>query len=210
MVAMDTRRLPEVWDRLSNESGRAYEAFKIYMYMSPAERTVTAAWREWTENPEAARPSPFFEGWAREYAWSERARAHDHHLEVIREEGMEEAIKEEAARQARQVEQVRFRYQELLSAAYERAMEWFEDSEWSRADLRASDVVKIIQLHAEATEKLGEPAVGPEAEGDWDEEEDDEIGRRIVEEVDAEAEERRSEEDDTEPEEGLPGEDGQN
>jgi hypothetical protein len=185
---MDTKKSPEVWDRLSNESGRAYEAFKVYMYISPAERSVVGAWREWTENPEAARPSPFFEGWAREYAWSDRARAHDHHIELIRERGMEKAIEQEAEFQARQVEQVRFRYQELLSVAYAKAMEWFEDSDWSRADLRASDVIKIIQLHAEATEKLGEPAVGPEAEGDWDEEEDDEIGRRIVEEVDAEAE----------------------
>ena len=38
------------------------------------------AWREWTANHEAARPSPFFEGWLREYAWSERARAHDAHI----------------------------------------------------------------------------------------------------------------------------------
>jgi hypothetical protein len=206
---MDTEESrQELWHRLNNESGRAYEAFKVFLYMSPAERTVTAAWREWTENPEAARPSPFFEGWAREYAWSDRARAHDHHIELIRERGMEKAIEEEAEFQARQVEQVRFRYQELLSVAYERAMEWFEDSDWSRADFRASDVVKIIQLHAEATEKLGEPAVGPEAEGDWDEEEvEDEIGRRIVEEVDAAAEERRPAEDDTEPEEGLSDED---
>src|SRR5215212_10436096 len=57
MVAMDTKNSPEVWDRLTNESGRAYEAFKVYMYLPPAERTVTAAWRRWTENPETA-PAP--------------------------------------------------------------------------------------------------------------------------------------------------------
>jgi hypothetical protein len=58
-------------------------------------------------------------------------------------------------------------------------------------------------------DRLGEPEqVSPEA--DWEEtegEDDDEIGRQIVEEVDAEAEERRAEEDDPEPEEGLPEED---
>ena len=44
---MDTEESrQELWHRLDNESGRAYEAFKVYMYMSPAERTVTAAWRE--------------------------------------------------------------------------------------------------------------------------------------------------------------------
>src|ERR671920_1079894 len=112
MVAMDTERSPEVWHRLSNESGRAYEAFKVYMFMSPAERSLAGAWRLWTENPEAARPSPFFEGWAREHAWPERARAHDHHLELIRERGIEKAIEEEAAQQARQAERVRGRLYE--------------------------------------------------------------------------------------------------
>jgi hypothetical protein len=207
---MDTEESrQELWHRLSNESARAYEAFKVFMYLPPAERTVTAAWREWTENPEAARPSPFFEGWAREYAWPDRVRARDHHIELIREQGMEEAIKEEAQFQARQVEQMRFRYQEMLSVFYDRAMRWLEDSEgWQT--LRPMDVINIVRLHGEAMDRLGEPEpVAPEA--DWEEtDEDDEVGRRIVEEVDAEAEERRSEEDDTEPEEGLPGEDGQN
>jgi hypothetical protein len=97
---MDDRESREqLWDRLSNESGRAYEAFKVYLYLPPADRTIVGAWREWTGNPEAARPSPFFKRWARDYAWSERA--HDHHLEVIRERGMEEAVKEEAKKQAR-------------------------------------------------------------------------------------------------------------
>jgi len=29
---MDTMKSPDVWYRLSNESGRAYEAFKVYMF----------------------------------------------------------------------------------------------------------------------------------------------------------------------------------
>jgi hypothetical protein len=116
---------------------------------------------------------------------------------------MEKAIEEEAEFQARQVEQVRFRYQELLSTFYVRAIDWLEDSDWARADLRASDVVRIIQLHGEAMDRLGEPAQLEGAEADWEESEagvEDEIGRRIVEAVDAAEEERRSEADDTEPE----------
>jgi len=177
----------ELWHQLDNESDRAYAAFRTFMLLPPAERSAVGAWREWTENPEAARPSPFFEGWAREYAWSDRARAHDHHIELIRERGMEKAIEEEAEFQARQTEQVRFRYQEMLSGLYERAMQWIEDSEWTRGDLRASDVVKIVALHAEAMDKLVDTGVQG-AEADWDEEEDDAIGRQIVAEVDAEAE----------------------
>jgi hypothetical protein len=140
--------------------------------------------------PEAARPSPFFEGWAREYAWSDRARAHDHHIELIRERGMEKAIEEEAEFQARQVEQVRFRYQEMLSVFYERAMSWLEESEEGWQALRPMDVINIVRLHGEAMDRLGEPeAAAPEA--DWEETEndaDDAIGRQIVAEVDAEAE----------------------
>jgi hypothetical protein len=98
MVAMDTEQSrEELWHRLDNESGRAYEAFKVYMYLPPATRTVVGAWREWTGNPDARREQPFFLRWSHDFAWSERARAHDHHLEVIREEGMENAIREESA-----------------------------------------------------------------------------------------------------------------
>ena len=116
-------------------------------------------------------------------------------------------IEEEAERQAREIEKTRGRYNELMTLGYERAMEWFEDSDWARSDLRASDVLKIIQLHGDAMEKLGEPEAIA-AEGDWNEEDiDDEIGRQIVADVEAEAERRRSQEDDPEPEEGLPEED---
>jgi hypothetical protein len=200
------RERKELWHQLDNESDRAHTAFRTFMLLPPAERSVVGAWRLWTENPEAARPSPFFEGWAREYAWSDRARARDHHIELIRERGMEKAIEEEAKFQARQVEQLRFRYQEMLSVFYERAMSCLEESEgWQT--LRPMDVINIVRLHGEAMDRLGEPeAQAPEA--DWEEtDEDDEVGRRIVEEVDAEAEERRAEEDDPEPEEGLPEED---
>src|SRR5215211_1912899 len=184
---MDTKRSPEVWDRLSNESGRAYEAFKVYMYMSPAERSVVGAWREWTENPEAARPSPFFEGWAREHAWSERARAHDHHLELIRERGMEKAIEEEAAKQARQVERVRGRFHELMAITYEKAIEYLEEDDFA-TQLRPADVVQILKLHLETVHKLGDSE--PEAEGgsgtvDWSEDEQREL-EAILDEIDAE------------------------
>jgi hypothetical protein len=85
MVDMDTtKRSPELWDKLESESSRAFEAFKLFMYLPPAERSVSGAWREWTDNPEAGRPSPFFEGWAREHAWPERAQAYDSHIERIR------------------------------------------------------------------------------------------------------------------------------
>ena len=62
---MDTEESREqLWHRLGNESARAYEAFKVYMFLPPAERTVVGAWREWTGNSAARREPPFFRGWS--------------------------------------------------------------------------------------------------------------------------------------------------
>jgi hypothetical protein len=192
---MDTRRSPEVWHRLSNESGRAYEAFKVYMFMSPAERSLAGAWREWTGNREAVRPSPFFKEWAREYAWPERARAHDAHIEGIRRRGMEEAIEEEAAKQARQVERVRGRFYELMAITYERALTYLEDDSFVE-QLRPADVVQILKLHLETTLKLGDPtSEASDSVVDWSEDEQRELDR-ILGEIDAEEEKREK------PEEG--------
>src|SRR5918995_3531594 len=128
----------ELWHQLDNESDRAHEAFKVFMYLPPALRRVVRAWREWSGNPDAKREPPFFLRWSHDFAWAERARAHDHHIEVIRESGMEEAIREEAARQARQVEQVRGRFNELMAITYERAIEYMEDDDFVK-QLRPAD-----------------------------------------------------------------------
>ena len=173
----------QLWHRLSNESARAYEAFKVYMYLPPAERSVVKAWREWSGNPDAKREPPFFLGWSKSYAWSDRARAHDHHLEVIRESGMEQAIKEEAARQARAVEQTRFRFHELMTIAYQRAIESLESDDFVE-QLRPSDVVQIMKLYLETTHKLGGSETdtpGGSAAVDWTESEQQELDRLLGE-----------------------------
>jgi hypothetical protein len=185
----------ELWHQLDNESDRAHEAFRLFMVLPPAERSVVRAWREWSANPEAKREPPYFAGWARDYAWSDRARVHDHHIEVIRESGMEDAIREEAARQARQVEQVRGRFNELMAITYERAIEYMEDDSFGE-QLRPADVVQILKLHLETTLKLDNPtSEAPDSEVDWSEDEQRELDR-IVGEIDAEEEKRE------EPEEG--------
>src|SRR5215204_4678685 len=176
MVAMEESR-EQLWHRLSNESARAYEAFKVYMYLPPGDRTPLAAWRAYSGNPNASKTPPYFFGWGKDYAWSERARAHDHHLEVIRESGMEQAIKEEAARQARQVEQVRGRFNELMAITYERAIEYMEDDSFMQ-QLRPADVMQILKLHLETTIKLGDPtSEAPDSEVDWSEDEQRELDR---------------------------------
>src|SRR5215211_7395559 len=190
---MDTRKSPEVWDRLSNESGRAHEAFKVYMYMSPAERSVVRAWREWTGNPEAARPSPFFEGWARENAWPARAGAHDHHLELVRRRGMEKAIELAAEEQARQAERTRNHLSELMAVGYLKTMDFLEQMD--PADMRFSEAVQVARLHIEHVDKFGSGEEGVR-EDDWSEE-DAEI-ERIAKEIKSR---RNSEEGAQSPEE---------
>src|SRR5215211_2093852 len=182
MVDMDTKRSPELWDKLESESSRAFEAFKLFMYLPPAERSVAGAWREWTDNPEAGRPSPFFEGWAREYAWPERARAHDAHLDRIRERSIEKAIEEEAEKQALEVERTRYRFNELMALSFEGAMEWFEHAQPS--DLRAQDVIGIIKVHMDYL-KAFESTETPDEEVTWTEEEEAEL-TQIIREIDAE------------------------
>src|SRR5215217_7015158 len=144
----------ELWHQLDNESDQAHEAFKVFMYLPPAERSVIRTWREWSGNAVAKREPPFFLRWSHDFAWSARTRAHDHHIEVIREEGQAEAIKEEAARQARQTELTRGRFNELLARAYEEAIRYLEDGDFLR-NLRPPDVIKILQIHLEITHKLG-------------------------------------------------------
>src|SRR5829696_10042746 len=133
----------ELWDRLENEPERAYRAFESFLSLPSGERTLLGAYRRHVGNPEAAKPSDTWSGWSSAYAWRERAAAYDDHLASLRREAYQRAVEEEAARQAREVEKVRGRYNELMTMAYLRAMEWFEDSDWARSDLRASDVLKI-------------------------------------------------------------------
>jgi hypothetical protein len=189
----------ELWHQLDNESDRAHDAFKCYMLLPPAERSVVGAWREWTGNMDAKREPPYFAGWAKDYAWSDRARAHDHHLEVIRERGMEAAIEEEAKKQARQVERLHWRYQELMSVGYERAMEYLEGEEFVK-HMRPSDVMNLIKLHFEGAQKLGDPNIQTTNSGvDWSEDEQRELDRIVgeieSEEAQEEAEESSGEED---------------
>jgi hypothetical protein len=188
----------ELWHQLDNESDRAHDAFKCYMLLPPAERTLINAWRKWSGNPDVKREPPYFAGWARDHAWSDRARAHDHHLEVIRERGMEAAIEQEAAEQARQVERVRNRYNEILARTYDDVISYLESGQFVE-NLRPSDVINVMKVYFEATKHFGEPLQHRENEmADWTPDEQAEL-ERIVGEI--EARDKESEESSEEGEE---------
>src|ERR687889_1352184 len=145
---MDIKKNKELWDRLENEPERAYRAFECFLGLPGGERTLLEAYRRHVGNPDAAKPSDTWSGWSSSFAWRERAAAYDDHLASVRREAYERAVEEEAARQAREVEQARGRYNELMTLGYERGIEWLEDAQPS--DLRAQDVIQIIRLYMDA------------------------------------------------------------
>jgi hypothetical protein len=169
----------ELWDRLENEPERAYRAFECFLSLPSGERTLLEAYRRHVGNPDAAKPSDTWSGWSNSFAWRERAAAYDDHLASVRREAYERAVEEEAARQAREVEMARGRYNELMTLGYERAVEWLENAQTS--DLRAQDVIQIIRLYMDAEKAFG--AQEPSTEAEWTEEDERDVAD-IVKEVD--------------------------
>jgi hypothetical protein len=171
----------ELWDRLENEPERAYRAFESFLSLPSSQRTLLEAYRQHVGNPDAVKPSDTWSGWSSRFAWRERAAAYNDHLASLRRDAYERVIEEEAARQAREIEKARGHYNELMTLAYTRAMEWLENSQPS--DLRGQDVLKIIGLYMDAVEAF-EPTERPREEDTWTEEDEIAIDRirREVEE----------------------------
>jgi hypothetical protein len=175
---MDTEKT-ELWERLEIEPERAYGAFEAFLSLPGRERTLLEAYRQHVGNPDAVKPSDTWSGWSSRFAWRERAAAYDDHLASVRREAHEQVIKEEAARQAREVERTRYRYNELMTVSYMQAMEWLENAQ--RTDLRAQDVLGIIRLHMDAA-KAFEVDRASKDEADWSEE-DLAAGEQILKEI---------------------------
>src|SRR5215211_2280428 len=159
----------ELWDRLENEPEKAYRAFECFLSLPSDHRTIVEAYRVYVGNPQAVKPSDTWVKWSRDYAWRERAAAFDDHLASVWREAHEQAIKEQAAQQAREIEKIRYHYNELMTVAYMHAMEALEDEDWVRDNLRASDAIRIIGLHMDAV-KAFEADREPKVEADWNEE----------------------------------------
>ena len=168
----------ELWDRLENEPERAYRAFEGFLSLPSDHRTIVEAYRVYVGNADAEKPSDTWSRWSNTFAWRERAAAYDDHLASLRREAYERVIEEEAERQAREVEKVRGCYNELMTMAYDRAMEWLENAQPS--DFRSQDVMQIIKLYLNAIKFFG-PTERPREEDTWTEQHEIEIDRIIRE-----------------------------
>jgi hypothetical protein len=196
--SMDTER-NELWDQLENEPKRAFHAFQTFLRLPSGSRTVVEAYRRHVDNPQATRVSDTWTKWSRDFAWSARAEAYDHHLELIRERAMEEAIRDEAQKMAREAEKTRYRYSELMTYGYESAAEWLENAQPS--DFRPSDIIQIIRLHMDAV-KAFEATEPSREEVTWTEEEQAEI-TRLIREIETEGGHREGPDEDEEDSEPI-------
>lgn len=191
----------ELWDQLDAETSYQYEGFRCYYSLPRKERSVITAYKLFSGNPTADRVNPTFQGWAKDFAWAERARARDGHLDRVHLKGVEEAIQDAARDEHRAAQEIRGRLREMLTLGYQKSVEYLENIEWN--DLSARDVVQIIKMHIEATKEFGVPAESGPALDDWEEADDREVDT-VLEEVRAEAAERSAAETHpADPEEGT-------
>jgi hypothetical protein len=182
---MDIERKKELWDRLENEPERAYRAFESYRNLPSSERTLIQAYRQHVGNPDAVKPSDTWSGWCSRHAWRERAAAYDAYIDRLREKSMEKVIQQEAEEQARQLERMRGRFNELMTIAYCETMEYLESEDFVQ-QMRPQDVINIMKLHFEVTQKLGDTNTqSTDSRVDWSEDEQRELDA-ILDEIEAE------------------------
>jgi hypothetical protein len=174
---VDTEK--ELWDRLEPETDRAFEAFRTFLSLPSSDRTLVAAYRRFVGNPDASKLSDAWNEWARRYAWKERARAYDNHLEHIRQKGMEDAIYAEAKKQSLVQERMRGNLSEQLINYHQKVMDFLEEVDPS--GMRFSDAIAVTRLYIEHVDKFGSGDEAKERD-EWTED-DDEFLREAAERV---------------------------
>lgn len=132
--------MAEIWDRLPNESGKAYAVFCVYRDLGP-ERSLEKLRR----NLDKPRSKKWLGEWSVKYNWVERAQAYDDYIERKKREEKENAILEMAERHAK-----------LAMAFQQRVAQRLQQI--SPAELSPSDMAKWLDI-ATKLERLsrGEP-----------------------------------------------------
>lgn len=91
------KTMAEIWERLPNESSKAYAAFCIYRDLG-FERSLDKALAVANKKPTNRR---HWARWMEKYKWVERAQAYDDYIEQKKRKEQEKAILEMAERHAR-------------------------------------------------------------------------------------------------------------
>lgn len=162
--------MPEVWERMPNESSKAYAAFCVYRDLGP-ERSLEKA----IQKLDKKRVKQTVWRWSSKYNWVARCKAYDDYIERRKREERERAILEMAERHAR--EAVAFQ-QKVLARLKD-----IDPSELSPSDIaRWFDVaVKVERL------SRGEPTenVKQEVRGQVVRKYECEIAERVIRDPDA-------------------------
>lgn len=109
------------WARRANESARAYEAFKVYLEMSPLTRTFQKSF--YLAYPDSKRISGSWIRWYREHEWTQRATAYDYYNNKLELEAESKARADEAEKWARRRLETAEVEWELGEALHKRAKE---------------------------------------------------------------------------------------
>lgn len=89
------------WERLENESSKAFQAFCIYRDLGP-DRNLNASYRTFKQSTEPVRAPGFWQDWSSEFRWVERSAAYDDYIEAERRRIRESEM--------RKLEERRFRF----------------------------------------------------------------------------------------------------
>ena len=130
-AANDSAEDSEYWDRLPEESSKAWFAFKTYLHLGPT-RSLSKVRRELDKEYGYIKQ---LEKWSSHYSWVGRARAWDRHIDEARQKEYIGAIKEMAQRQA-----------QLGRELQDKAQEGLQKLDVSA--LKPADLVKLLDVGA--------------------------------------------------------------
>lgn len=144
----------KAWDRLPEETDRAYVAFCAYRDQGPL-RTKIGTYREMYGRPDAKKLPAFFRDWSRLYVWDDRADVWDRYVAHRQQEALVTSLVHETEaravlhiRQARKMQEIAFRALALKDPT-EMTMrdirEWIETSQ-KLERLAAGEATEISQV----------------------------------------------------------------
>lgn len=118
--------MPEIWERLENETPRAFECFSVYRDLREG-RTVRAAYRIVTGNDPASGQVPgFWNDWVKKYNWQNRVKEYDLYLDRIR---LEEQFKIAQEDHAKKLEKFRAAHEQVGVLGFSVALRTLQEIE---------------------------------------------------------------------------------
>lgn len=115
------------WERRPDETSQAFEAFRAYLELPAAERTVEAGWVVVKRGQNRGVPGYAWK-WAATHQWVERARAFDAHMFRIEQEEKERVARRNASKWEQRREEQRELEYKLGRALQLRASRVLEDA----------------------------------------------------------------------------------